>query len=397
MRSKWTVLALIWLSLFVAYLDRVNLSIAGPTMLRELHLSYAQFGALSSAFLIGYAAMQIPAGALADRYGPRRVLAGALTGWSIFTGVTGLASSFWGVALARVGLGLGEGMENGAQFKLLGAAFESRGRSGYGALFLTALAVAPACAAPVAAFVLLHAGWRALFAWFAIPGFVVALLVWLILPASERATESAEPASMRSWLPVLARNGVWLAALAYFGFNIAFWGLLAWLPTYLTDTRHIQLQQLGVAASLPYVGGFFGLLAIGWLGTRVAHARAALVAGAYVFAAVGLYVAYFSATPSQCVAAMTFAAFFLYGGFGPLWAIVLDRAPHAMHGTVAGVVNFCGQIGGFIAPVTIGLIVHATGSFGGGFAFMEGGLLAAAVALLALGMTSKEPTNATET
>jgi len=92
-RAKWVTLGLVWLSLFVAYLDRVNISIAGPTMMNALHLSPATFGWLLSAFSIGYAVMQIPAGALADRFGSRNILVIALVWWSLFTGLTGLATS----------------------------------------------------------------------------------------------------------------------------------------------------------------------------------------------------------------------------------------------------------------------------------------------------------------
>lgn len=383
LRSKWMVLTLIWLSLFVAYIDRVNLSFAGPAMMTAFHFGPAAFGIALSAFSIGYAAMQIPGGALADRFGAREVLIGAMLLWSICTGAVGLVYSLGSLIAARVALGAGEGMENGAQFKLLGSAFSSKERSSATGFFLTALAVAPACTAPLAILILQHFGWRALFLLCAIPGPIVALLIYRLLPKTDRrATSPAEGATRVAWSDVVFRGRTWLVGLAYLGFNMTFWSLLGWLPTYLTHERHLETGTLAWATSMTYVAGFFGLLAVGWLGARFLAHRAAIVAGSYALAACALYLAYATTDPRVSVAGFACSAFFLYGGFGPLWAIVLDAAPPALHGIVSGFVNFCGQLGSIVAPAAFGLIVQATHSYGGGFGLMIAGLAIAIVALL---------------
>ena len=86
----------------------------------------------------------------------------------------------------------------------------------------------------------------------------------------------------------------------------------------------------------------------------------------------------------DCLMALSCAGFFLYGGFGPFWAVVLDHIPEQFRATLSGFVNFGGQIGGFLAPIIVGAIVSATGSFLGGFLFMTGGLVTAAVLLFVL-------------
>ncbi|MCL6452625.1 MAG: MFS transporter [Alicyclobacillus sp.] len=386
MNKKWLMLLLIWLMMFVAYLDRINISVAGPTIQKALHISPAAFGTVLSAFTFGYAILQIPGGVLADKFGAKRLLVIALLWWSVFTGMTGLAMSVGFLIVARVLFGVGEGLENGAQFKLIGDFFPSHERSSASGLFLTSIALGPAVVAPLAVWLLKVAGWHAMFFWFIVPGVVMALLIGLLIPQKPAGgvvhTEMPQRRGVRgTWSDVMAHPTIWLAFFAYLFFNVAFWGLLGWMPTYLSD-GHIKLSQLGVDASLPYWFGFIGLLILGFLGNRVLHRfRASMIAVSYLLAGVSLYIAYTTGTVGGSVGGLCAAAFFLYGGFGPIWSVALDLLPDHLRGTFTGFVNFGGQIGGFIAPIIIGGIVSATGSFNNGFLFMIGGLVLAAISL----------------
>jgi sugar phosphate permease len=386
------VLALIWLMMFVAYFDRINITVAGPAIASSLDLAPASFGFILAAFTFGYALMQIPGGYLADRFGSRPLLIFALVFWSIFTGLTGLATSFAMLVVIRIFFGIGEGLENGAQFKLIGDNFPPRERSAANAVFLTALSLGPAVAAPIAGWLVVHTGWQALFFWFTIPGLLVAALLALLLPRGETAMRGEGEHLASAPRPATASEGRWRAALgsatswlafgAYLCFNVAFWGFIGWMPTYLNATRHIALNHLGAIASVPYICGFAGTMLVGWLGTTLfARHRPALVAVAYLCAGASLYAAFSAQGVGQSIAGLSCAAFFLYGGFGPFWAIALDLIRSDMRGAFTGFVNLGGQIGGFFAPIVVGAIVGATKSFSGGFAFMIGALMLSAISL----------------
>jgi sugar phosphate permease len=396
-KRQHLVLGLIWLMMFVAYFDRINITVAGPAIVKALGLAPSAFGFILAAFTFGYALMQIPGGYLADRFGSRRLLIFALLFWSIFTGLTGLATSLWMLIIVRVLFGIGEGLENGAQFKLIGDYFPSRQRSAANAVFLTALSLGPAVAAPLAAWFVVHTGWQALFFWFTIPGLLVAGLLALLLPRTAVTPVAAAPALPHpppdGWRTALTTNTTWLAFSAYLCFNIAFWGFIGWMPSYLNASRHIALAQLGFVASVPYLWGFAGTVVVGWLGsTLAARHRPALVGGGYLLAGLSLYVAFTAQGVGQCIAGLSCAAFFLYGGFGPFWAIALDLIPANMRGSFTGFVNFGGQVGGFCAPIVVGAIVTATKSFSGGFAFMIGALMLSAFSLFWLEITTNRRT-----
>ncbi len=381
------MLLLIWLMMFVAYLDRINISVAGPTIQSALHISPTAFGAVLSAFTFGYAILQIPGGILADRFGAKKLLVIALVWWSIFTGMTGMAMSIGFLITARVLFGVGEGLENGAQFKLIGDFFPSHQRSAASGLFLTSIALGPAVVAPLAVWLLKVAGWHAMFYWFIVPGIIMAILIGFLIPHKPAEgvvhTEITNRKGLKAtWADVMAHPTIWLAFFAYLFFNVAFWGLLGWMPSYLSQARHITLSALGMDASLPYWFGFLGLVILGILGNKLLYRfRASMIAVSYLLAGVSLYIAYTTGTVGGSVVGLCAAAFFLYGGFGPIWGVALDLLPDSLRGTFTGFVNFGGQIGGFIAPLIIGGIVSATHSFNDGFLFMIGGVVLAAIAL----------------
>src|SRR5947209_1164670 len=182
-QPKWLVLFLIWLMMLVAYMDRVNISVAGGDIMKTLHLDKAQFGLVLSAFTAGYALLQWPGGWVADRVGAKPLLVTALLAWSVFTGLTGVVASLAALLAVRLCFGIGEGLENGAQFKLISEHFTPQERSRASGFFLSALAVGPAVATPLSALLIAHFGWRSMFTFYGVLGVAVAILLLLLLPS----------------------------------------------------------------------------------------------------------------------------------------------------------------------------------------------------------------------
>lgn len=391
MSERYRLLALIWLLQFVNYLDRVNISVAAPSMMRSLAIEPGTFGLVLSAFTVGYAFMQIPGGALADRFGAKLVLVAAPLLWSVFTGLTGLAETTASLIAVRLCFGLAEGSSNAACYKVVGDYFTPKERASANSVWITALAAGPAFVAPVASSLLQSVGWQQMFFWFALPGVVLAGVLWWAVPGGSARRQEARTHSP-GWAWLLRRPSSWLIFFGYLTFNIGYWGYLGWMPSYLALQRHLDIKALGYAASIPYAFGFAGILAFGWLGSTLLYrVRAPLVAVGYLCAAACLYVAYTAQTVDGSLAGLCGAAFFMYGGFGPYASLVLDLAPERERGAFVGFVNTGGQLGGILAPLVVGWVVHATGSFDDGFAFMVGALIASAGCYAAIAYLSAQP------
>ena len=383
MSTRYRIVAILWLLQFVNYIDRTSIALAGPTMMKGLHMNPATFGLVLAAFTLGYAFMQIPGGSLADRFGAKIMLIIAPVVWSLFTGATALVTSVTALILVRISFGIGEGASNAAVYKIIGDNFAPKERAIPNSIWNTAFALSPACVAPIGTWLIARTGWQGMFLWFTLPGLLVAAILYLGIPKQHAAQYRENPSQgeqTMNWAVALSRPASWLIFFAYMAFNVAFWGFLGWMPSYLGIGRHIDLKALGTAASIPYLFGAVGLMVFGWLGSQVFFRYLPVqVAVTYLLAAVSLYITYNASSLKGSVAGLSAAAFFLYGGFGPFVTLVLDIAPTNMRAAFSGFISTGGQAGGFFAPIVVGYIVKMTGSFTGGFLFMIAALCCSAL------------------
>ena len=282
-KYRYTVLGILFTAWLLCYVDRMVMASAIPFIAKEFHLSALQMGAVMSAFFVGYATMQLPGGLLADRFGSRRIIAISISCWSVFTACTGLATSFMSLLSIRVLFGLCEGAFPAAASKTIISCFSSREVGRANGTMLMAVQLGALLAPSLVAILVLTSGWRAAFYALLLPGITLALVAWRFLNAGE-ATEphisarelsrddSAASQLRRSMAPSarvieLLRNPAvrWCFATAFFS-NLASWGLMNWLPTYLLEARGFNIAQMGTFMPMVFIGGALGY----FLGGQVA-------------------------------------------------------------------------------------------------------------------------------
>ena len=285
--------------------------------------------------------------------------------------------------LVRVAFGIGEGFENGAQFKLISEHFDERERSQASAIFLSALALGPAVATPAAAWLIRSLGWRHMFFLFAIPGVIVAALLWIFLPTEVANSEEVEPPTTADVVRALRNPACAWSACGYLLFNATFWGFLGWVPTYLTVQHQMDISKMGLLGAIPYAAGFVGMLVSGRIGTTSLRAFRPVLAGVcYLGAGVFLFLAMKASAVGFCIAGLSATAFFLYGSFGPFWGFAIGLSKPELRGGLTGSVNFFGQVGGFSAQILVGVLTDRMHSFDGAIIFMSASSILAAVAML---------------
>ena len=91
---RYNIVGLLTLGTMINYIDRVNISVAAPDIMRQTGWDQARFGLVFSAFLVGYALFQYPGGLIADRWSARKTLALSCLGFSLFTALTPLGAIF---------------------------------------------------------------------------------------------------------------------------------------------------------------------------------------------------------------------------------------------------------------------------------------------------------------
>jgi len=380
----------------IAYIDRTNISMALPSMSRELHMTPTQAGNAAGIFFWGYLLLQIPGGYLAERWSAKRLVSVLLVAWGICSVACGLvhtARQFW---VMRLLLGVTEGGVWPATLVLLAHWFPRAERARANGYWMLCQPAAVILASPLSGWILGHWDWRVLlisegafpFAW---------LVAWWRfiddqphqarwISAAERdhlestlLRESAEldPASPEPFLRTLVRPQVLLMAAAYFLLCSGGYGYLFWLPSVLKSVSSASDLLVAFLFATPYLITGVCMVLISRhsdrTGERRLHVAVPLaLAGVFLLAAV---------LTSERAALLSFVFICLvgpgiYGGLGTFWVIPGEVFPRAVAGSAMGLINAIGALGGYFGPLAVGYFNQRTGNFVYAFAVLSMALLA---------------------
>lgn len=371
-RVRWFLVFGLFVLSAVAYVDRINIAIAGNSIASEFHLTNVQLGSLTSAFLIGYALFQTIGGWLADRLGPRRVLTAGVLWWGIFTALTTavfpkMASAGFCLASVRFLLGAGEAVMFPASNQFVSRWIPTQERGIANGIIFAGVGVGAGVTPGLITYILVHYGWRWSFWASALLG-LIAGTAWYVFardtPEEHVGISSLELAHIQAgrtvtskmnhrgipWY-ILESKAVWAITLAYFCFGYIAWIFFTWFFIYLRNVRGLDLKSsasyttllfLTMAACSP-LGGAISDKLTKLFGKRIGRC------GIAVFAL--LLTAIFLAFGSQ-VQSARLASIVLAGGAGALylsqssfWSVTADIAAGSS-GSVSGFMNMGNQIGG---------------------------------------------------
>jgi ACS family D-galactonate transporter-like MFS transporter len=416
---RWRIFLLILLIVSINYVDRASLSVAMPMIGREFGLGATAQGLLFSAFFWSYALMQVPGGWLADRYRPRLIIAGSAIAWGVCQLVTAFVTGWTGLLLVRVGLGLAEGPIYPASGKLNAVWLPARERC-RGAVIIDGGAPLGTALGGliIAALIGSFHSWRAAFAITGLGTVASGLLAfWYIRDRPrERSdvneaeahyieTEHAKEDAMlnptpgaRSRLFAFARfRSFWGMLLGWMGFDLVFYGLVAWAPNYLSEARHLSLASIGGSVFIIFGAGFVGeivggLLADHWKargGSPNLVMRTLLGISGTLTTLSTLCLA-FVHSPFAAIALLASTLFFLRWA-GLYWSIPASLTDSGRVGILGGLMNLAGNIGGIAVPVIVGVIVQRTGSYFLALMFFTGAGLLYLISSLMIDYSRKLP------
>ncbi len=363
------------------YLDRLCISVAGPRIQQDLHLTPVEWGWVIGAFTIAYAAFEIPSGALGDRIGPRRVLTRIVLWWSVFTAATGLVSSYPMLLVVRFLFGGGEAgsFPNSALTISRWTPKHERARS------LSVLWVATGMGGIATPLIVVaiqkQYGWRPAFYLFASLGILwsAAWYAWFRDWPSQKQGVSAEELKLigagslarhgsAPWAQLFRDRNLLLLMLMYHCYCWGAYFYLSWIHTYLQVGRKLTEDQMKIASALPPAFGLVGVALGGYLSDRLAKRHSLRVArcsiGSVSLIGAGILLAAAGLTSDAWAAVACIAAGLgVMNGMLPVsWSLCVDLGrEHA--GAVSGAMNTAGQIGSFLSSVAFGYMVQSFGSY----------------------------------
>jgi sugar phosphate permease len=383
--QRWMVLLLLCLMYFITYLDRVSISNAAPLISHEFGFSKATMGVIFSAFVWAYALCQVPGGWLGDRFGPRKVLTVIMVYRALIAAVTTRAMSFSSFWVVRFMLGVGEAGAFPTATRAMQMWFPRQERGFVQGISHAASRFGAAVGPPLAVALMIHYGWRVVFYVIGVISVLWAVLFALLyrnMPEEHQTVSQSELAVIRGvdergaikqaniqkrptvpWRILLKHPNMWALMCGYFTYLYCLWIFLSWLPSYLVSYRGFTLLKMGSFASMPLAAGVLGDAVGGWLTDflliktgNVKFARRSVAIMGMLGCGSLILPAAFTANPYTAVYCLTGAMFFLETIIGPSWAVPMDIGGE-YSGTVSGMMNMGGQIGGALSPTIFGILV----------------------------------------
>lgn len=379
----WTkAVALFFLGWVFIYATRNILSASMNAIQLEFDLTQSQLGLINSVFFFTYTFAQIPSGMIGDRFGLKRMLIIGFLIFGVFTGLTGVATSFAMLILIRAFVGIGQGTYYGPQYALSSSAIPLKHRGFGSAIINSGMAFGISLGLIGAGFIIntLGLNWRISFYIFAIPTIIIGLLVKLFIkehpPADEvdapsQATAETSPASTKG--KGLNRNIIAIYIMVFcslFGFFV----IQTWLPYYLQNERSVAAGQVGFISSLVAWASIPGALIFSRMSDKL-RVRKLFIGILVVLALISIMgCVYFESYNLMIVCLI------IYGLSGKLAldpilvASVADNCAAGNRGTIFSVYNFVGMSSSILAPYIAGFLSDTTGSLTSAF-YLSGGLL----------------------
>jgi MFS transporter, ACS family, D-galactonate transporter len=360
--------------MLISYVHRSALSVAAPFISADLNLSKAEMGILLSSFFWVYAFMQMPAGWIVDRFGVRRAYSLGFIFWSLASTLTGFGVGMASLLGLRIATGAGQAITFPASSRACANWFPQRERGTVTGVYLTGVRIGAALVSWLGAYFLARYSWKL---FFLIIG--LAPLIWLWpwnrflgkweTRVSEPKNAQTNTISFFQSLLLLRYRSVFGIFLGFFAYDYAWYVFLTWLPSYLKDERKFTTSEMGIYSATPLVAMSIIIILAGflsdWLVRKGRDERFVRKAFIITGLAIGCLI-----VPAGMVANKMTAVWLLtislcgLGLASPnTWTLTAAVCEKKIVGTVAGIQNFGGNVGGIIAPALTGFIAHKTNSF----------------------------------
>ncbi|AUD04296.1 MFS transporter [Spirosoma pollinicola] len=384
-RVRYGMLALVFVNVAINYLDRTNLAVAASSLSTDLELSPAQLGWIFSAFGWAYAALQIPGGLIADRFGPRVLYAFCLITWSLVTVAQGFVRGFASLFALRLATGTFEAPSYPINNRVVTSWFPDSERASAIAMYVSGQFIGLAFLTPVLVTVQYYAGWKGLFITTGLVGLVWGIVWYLFYrdPLEHQGVNQAEldyiedgggvfrakdktAAKVNIWKwanvkQVFSSRTLWGVYIGQFSVNASLWFFLTWFPTYLVKYRGMDFIKSGYLASVPFLAACAGLLLSGFLSDRFVRRGTSVSVARKTPIIVGLLlsVSIIGANYTNDTTLIIFFMALAFFGSGMAlisWVFVSILSPRNLIGLTGGVFNFMGNLASIVVPIVIGYL-----------------------------------------
>ena len=374
---RWWLLALLFTAMLISYVHRGAFSVAAPFMAKDLGLSKAGIGIVLSSFFWVYAFMQVPAGWIVDRFGTKRAYSLGFLFWSLAVALTAFGRNVVALIGLRVATGAGQAITFPASARAVANSFPQAERGTVTGIYLAGVRFGAALVNAIGGFFLARYSWKL---FFLVIGLVP--LIWLFpwtkflskweTPSALSPSGSMPATTNASFfesLMLLRNRSVFGIFLGFFAYDYVWFVFITWLPGYLALERNFTPSEMAIYSSVPYLPMSAIIILAGvfsdWIVKRGREEKKVRKLFIIVGLAIGCLIVPAGLVSNKLVA-VTLLTISLCGlGIcSPnTWTLTQAVCEKKIVGTVSGIQNFGGNVGGIIAPALTGYIAHVTNSF----------------------------------
>jgi ACS family D-galactonate transporter-like MFS transporter len=371
----WWIVVLLAISSIIAYMARVNLSVAliDSGFKHFFHIDNTGRGLVNSAFFWSYAALQIPAGWIADRYGSKYSIAIGFTVWSVLTALTSFTVGLTSLFAFRLLVGVGEAILHPASMRWIRFHFPEKNRGLAIGLFMSGSKFGPAIGAISAAGLIQSFGWRAMFLILGV-GALLWLIPWLLLVKDDSVSGEARHAAAQTSVPltmaqITTNPIIWGTVIGTFCYMYFVYFCLTWMPAYFSEARHLSLSSSSLFTTFSFAGMAIVAIVGGWAADRLIARGMDAVLVRKAFTIIGFLMAsteLVGGASSSLNVALFFSVFSLSGlglATANYWALTQTLLPSGAIGRIVGIQNCAASIAGIVAPILTGWLVDKTGAY----------------------------------
>jgi MFS transporter, ACS family, glucarate transporter len=397
-RIRWTVVALVAFVTGLTYVDRLNLGIVAKNFQDEFQFSPQTMGWILGAFSLGYAWFHVPGGWLADRFGPRRVLAGAIIWFSAFTALTtiaprlpllNLAGAAWAFAIVRFLMGVGESAAFPVGNKMMGYWLAPTERALGTSIFLSGVGVAGIVTPVLITKMAMEYGWRLPFLVVGLIGIVSGFACYtyvtdrpeqnsrvnaaelaLIAGGPGNLEKTGEPSASRKmsvpWSKVFSTPSIWALMISHFCLVYPLYIFFTWFFIYLVKVRGVAVSKASFWGSAPFVANIVMVPLWGWLSDRAVQrmgkrdGRRTTAWLGIAGSAILLWSGSHTLNNTAALLQLAIAAGFNFAASAILYTTCTDVSTKCS-GSISGIMATFGSLGGAASPVVTVLIATKFG------------------------------------
>lgn len=361
------------------YADRNILSPVMGVIGEDWGLNNTELGLMSTVFFITYAAMQIPSGYLADRFGRVKVLVAGYILFGIGTILSGFAPGFIVFLVIRAITGLGEGTYYGPQYGISANAIPKKYRGVSSALINSGMALGISLGFIASSYFTFELGmsWQFTFYLFGVLTIFVAIAIAVFVKDDRSKevvqSEAATPAEKGNIRDLFTRNHI-LTYILIFCSLYGFFGMMTWLPFYLQESRGLEGSETGIIASLVPWASIPGAILFGYLSDRAKNKKPLILILVF-FGAICQFVIPYVENYSLMIVGLIIYGFVGKLALDPiLISFVADNTKSHMYSKAYSFFNFAGMLSSIFAPYITGYLSDVTGNIEVGF-YLSGVLL----------------------